>query len=93
MTTDLKAPERPCRNCKALIPAQPRGPGRPREFCSRSCRRDFYHRQERDELEAERAAERAERLERERFERDVWYHGKREAKKRARQRAKERGAI
>jgi hypothetical protein len=92
MTTDTKAEERPCKNCKTTIPAQPRGPGRPRLFCSRSCRRTYFHQQEKDELEVERAAERAERLERQRFEADVWHRGTREAKKRARQRAKEREA-
>ncbi len=87
-TTALKAPERPCRGCDATIPAQPRGPGRPREFCSRSCRRAYFHQQEKNELERERAAEYAAKWERETFERDVYNHGRREAKRRAKARAR-----
>jgi hypothetical protein len=58
MSQDVKAPERICRGCSAEIPPQPRGPGRPREFCSRACRRDYYHRQEQAEVERQRAEER-----------------------------------
>jgi hypothetical protein len=57
----VKAPERPCKGCGATIPAQPSGPGRPRLFCSRACRRDFYLGQERVERERERAEERERR--------------------------------
>lgn len=87
-TTARKAPERPCKGCDATIPAQPRGPGRTREFCSRSCRRAYFHRQEKDELEWERQRGWAEEWERRTFETDVWYHGRREAKRRAKLRAR-----
>jgi hypothetical protein len=46
------------------------------------CRRDFHHRQEQAEIERERA----EVEERRRFELDVRFHGKREAKRRAKER-------
>lgn len=87
-TADLKAPERPCKGCDAMIPAQARTPGRPRQFCSRSCRRAYFHRLEKEELEREQAAERAEQWERNTFKTDVWHHGTREAKRRAKLRAR-----
>ena len=83
-----KAPERPCKGCGATIPAQPASPGRPRQFCSRSCRRDYFHQREKDELERERAERGAQQWELERFRTDQWQHGTREAERRARQRAK-----
>jgi hypothetical protein len=49
----MKAPERPCKACEATIPAQPSGPGRPKLFCSRRCRRDFYLVQEKAERQRE----------------------------------------
>jgi hypothetical protein len=58
MSLDLKAPERPCKGCRATIPAQPRGPGRPREFHSRDCRRAHYHRLEKEEVERQQVEER-----------------------------------
>ena len=79
----LKAPERPCKGCRATIPAQPRGPSRPQEFCSPSCRRAYFHSQE--QAEAER--ERAEARERQRRAMDERFHGKRVAKRRAKERA------
>jgi len=82
----LKAPVRPCKGCDGTIPPQPSGPGRPREFCSRRCRRDYYHRQEQAEVDRERREE----WERQRYELDRQYYGKREANRRAKQRARER---
>lgn len=82
----LKASERACKGCDAVIPPQPSGPGRPRQFHSRECRRSYYHRLEQDEIERQRAEER-ERLLRERDER---FHGKREAARRAKERADNR---
>lgn len=87
-TAALKAEERPCKGCDATIPPQPRGPGRPREFCDRRCRRDFYHRQEKAELERERQEE----WERRKQEHDIWWYGKREAKRLAKERARDREA-
>ncbi len=83
MSTGLKASERPCRGCGQVLPAEPSGPGRPRVFCTRRCRRDFYHRQEQAQIERERAQERERRL---RATEESWY-GKREAARRARWRA------
>jgi hypothetical protein len=83
---NVKAPERSCRHCGETIPAQPRGPGRPREFCTRRCRRDFYHQQEQATLNRERAEE----WERRRYELDVAYYGKRKAKRLAKERAESR---
>jgi hypothetical protein len=82
----LKAPERPCRGCEAMIPAQASGPGRPREFHSRDCRRSYYHRVEQAAVERERA----EAEERRRYESDVRYYGKRAAKRMAREREESR---
>ena len=78
----LKAPARECRGCGVEIPPQPHGPGRPREFCTRRCRRDFHHRREQAEIEHERVErERAARYE---LEKRWW------GKRRADQLAKER---
>jgi hypothetical protein len=82
----LKAPERPCKGCGAMIPAQPPGPGRPRLFHSRECRRNFYHRQEMDEI----SRERREADEKRRYENDVYNYGVREARRRARERERAR---
>ena len=82
----LKAPGRSCKGCGAEIPAQPSGPGRPKVFCSRNCRRNFYHRQEQVEIERERE-EQKERL---RHESDLRFYGIPEAKRRARLRAQNR---
>ncbi|CAN5873679.1 hypothetical protein BH23ACT5_BH23ACT5_09860 [soil metagenome] len=79
---NLKAAERRCRGCGTLIPAQPSGPGRPREFCSQPCRRSWHHDRER---ERERAAQ-AEVGERNRYARDLRYYGKRAADRLARAR-------
>ena len=79
----LKARERACKGCDATIPPQPSGPGRPREFHSRDCRRSYHHRREQEEVERQRAEER-ERMLRERDER---FYGKREAARRAKCRA------
>lgn len=81
-----KAPERPCRSCSAPIPAQPSGPGRPREFCSTECRRSFHYDREREREEAARQ----EAWERTRYRLDVQYHGKRRADQLARKRAEGR---
>lgn len=64
-----KAPERPCRGCETPIPAQPSGPGRPREFCSIECRRSFHHARERERQLAEQRKE----WERNHYELDVRY--------------------
>jgi endogenous inhibitor of DNA gyrase (YacG/DUF329 family) len=80
---DLKASEHPCRGCGATIPAQPRGPGRPRLYCSRRCRRAHYQRLEQAEVVLERTAQR----ERRRLEIETEWYGVREAKRRARDRA------
>ncbi len=82
----LKAPERACKGCGAKIPAQASGPGRPREFHSRDCRRSYYHRQEQAEIERERA----EAEERRRYESDVRFYGKRAANRMAREREESR---
>jgi len=82
----LKAPERPCRACGGTIPAQPSGPGRPRDYCSRKCRTDYHHRQEQAAIARERAAE----VERRRFEYERRVYGKREADRLARERARNR---
>ena len=82
----LKAAERPCRNCGAPIPAQPSGPGRPREFCSTHCRRSFHHEKERDR----ELAERAEATEQAWYKLDVTVHGKRKADQLAKQRTEGR---
>jgi endogenous inhibitor of DNA gyrase (YacG/DUF329 family) len=60
----MKAPERPCRHCGATLPAEPSGPGRPKLFCSRRCRRDFYLLREKADRERERDEERKRRWER-----------------------------
>lgn len=39
----VKAPETSCRACGLTIPAQPSGPGRPRQFCSSVCRRRWHY--------------------------------------------------
>ncbi len=85
MTSDtaLKALERPCRECGTTMPAQPSGPGRPKEFCGFRCRRTWHSRQERA---AEQRA-RDEEKERHRFETDLRFYGVREARRRARERA------
>ena len=83
ISATLKAPERSCKGCGAEIPAQASGPGRPREFCSRRCRRDHYHRLEQAQIERERAEEK-ERRQREYEER---VYGKRAADQMARDRA------
>jgi hypothetical protein len=82
----LKAPERACRGCGAEIPAQPLGPGRPKEFHSRHCRRSYYHRQEQAAVEAQRDAER----EANRYEYERYHYGKRAADRMARDRARNR---
>ena len=71
----LKAPARECRGCGVEIPPQPRGPGRPREFCTRRCRRDFHHRQEQAEIERDRV----ERERTARYELEKRWWGKRHA--------------
>lgn len=78
----LKAPERACKGCGETIPPQPSGPGRPREFCARRCRRDYHHRQEQREVERERA----EAEERRQRSLDEHFHGKRAAARMARER-------
>ena len=83
----LKADERPCRNCGELIPAQPSGPGRPREFCSSRCRRSWYHERERER----ELADRLEARERAWYELDTRIHGKRAADRLAKERAGRRG--
>jgi hypothetical protein len=88
MFQDLKAPARTCRGCQTTIAEQPSGPGRPKEFCSRPCRREFHHRQERARIEAE-WLELAEARE---FEHDKRFHGVREARRREKRRAKQRQA-
>jgi hypothetical protein len=82
----LKAGPMPCKNCEAMIPPQPSGPGRPKVFCSRECRRGYFHRQEKAELERERAEE----WERSKQEHDIRWYGKREAKRLAKERARNR---
>jgi hypothetical protein len=62
------------------------GPGPPREFHSRDCRRSYYHRQEQAEIERQRA----EAEERRRYEMDVRFYGKRAAKRMAREREESR---
>jgi len=84
----VKAAERPCRNCGELIPAQPSGPGRPREFCSTHCRRSWHHERERER----ELAEQSEIRERARYELEARIHGKREANRRAKERAEKRGS-
>lgn len=84
MPTDLKALVRICRGCGTTIPEQPSGPGRPREFCTRRCRRDFHHAQEQASIERERAEEK-ERLT---LEHQTRVYGIREAKRRAKERAR-----
>ena len=86
MPTDLKAPARTCRGCQTTIPEQPSGPGRPKEFCSRRCRRDFHHAQEQASIEQERAEEQ-ERL---RQEYETRVYGPRLAKRWAKERAERR---
>jgi hypothetical protein len=81
-----KAGESRCRGCETVIPAQPSGPGRPRVFCSVSCRRHYFHARE----QAAIVAERQEQAERSRYELDMRFHGKREADRRARERARNR---
>jgi endogenous inhibitor of DNA gyrase (YacG/DUF329 family) len=83
---DMKAPARACRGCGTDIPAQSSGPGRPREFCTRRCRRDLHHAQEQASIERERAEEQ----ERQRFEYERYHYGTRAAKQMARDRAKVR---
>jgi hypothetical protein len=83
MSTTLKAPERRCRGCKAVIPAQLSGPGRPKVFCSRACRRAHYHAEEQAAVEHERA----EAKERQRREVEERWYGKRRAAQLARERA------
>ena len=82
----LKAGPRPCKGCEAMIPPQPRGAGRPKLFCSRECRRRYFHRQEKAELERERAEE----WERQRFEYERYHYGVRAAKQMAKERARAR---
>ena len=82
-----KAPERPCRSCGTTIPAQPSGPGRPREFCSIRCRRSFHHGQERER----ELAEQREEWERNRYGLDRRYYGKAKADQLAKKRAERRG--
>ena len=84
---NLKAPERPCRHCGETIPAQPRRPGRPREFCTRRCRRDFHYQREQSEIEVERREAEGRRM----YELDVHYYGVREARRRAKERARVQG--
>lgn len=83
----MKAAERPCRSCGNLIPAQPSGPGRPKVFCSARCRRSWHYDRERErELEAQRFE-----WERNRYELEKRHYGKREADRRAKERAERRG--
>jgi hypothetical protein len=86
MSVALKAPERPCRRCGGAIPAQPSGPGRPRVFCSRDCRRAYYYEQEQAAVEAQRDAE----TEARRYEYERYHYGKRAADQMARDRARNR---
>jgi hypothetical protein len=79
MSQDLKAAEGPCRGCGETIPAQPSGPGGPKVFCSRHCRRGYFHRLEQAAVERERIEE----AERRRFETDRHFYGVREARRRA----------
>ena len=83
MPENLKAGERRCRGCDVTIPAQPSGPGRPRLFHSRECRRRYYDHQEQAETKRQREEEKERRLRE--YEERVW--GKREAARRARWRA------
>jgi hypothetical protein len=78
----MKAPERSCRGCGTPIPAQPSGPGRPREFCTRDCRSGYHRRKEQAEIERERREAR----ERDLFKIDERFYGVREAKRRAKER-------
>jgi hypothetical protein len=86
MSSSLKAPEKTCQGCEAIIPAQASGPGRPRKFCSRRCRRDHYHRAEQAQIERERAEE----AERRTQEYETRIYGKRAADQMARDRARNR---
>jgi hypothetical protein len=86
MSSSLKAPEKTCQGCEATIPAQPSGPGRPRTFCSRRCRRDYYHHAEQAEIERERAEEKERRTQ----EYETRIYGKRAADWMARDRARVR---
>jgi endogenous inhibitor of DNA gyrase (YacG/DUF329 family) len=87
-TTTLKAPERPCRECGATLPAELSGPGRPKAFCNRRCRRTWHSRQE---LAAEHR-ERAEEQDRLTQEYETRIYGPRSAKRWAKERAARREA-
>lgn len=89
MPTDLKAHVRICRGCRTTIPEQPSSPGRPKEFCTRRCRRDFHHAQEQASIERERAEEK-ERLT---FEHQTRVYGIRQAKRWAKERARIREGL
>jgi hypothetical protein len=39
----MKAPERLCKWCDSVMPEQPSTPGRPKQFCSKSCRRSWHY--------------------------------------------------
>lgn len=82
----MKAPERPCRGCGTLIPAQPSSRGRPRQFCTAECRPSFHYERERERLEVERRAA----WERARYRLDLRRFGKRKADQFAKERAERR---
>jgi hypothetical protein len=89
MTPDMKAPAKPCRGCGTDIPEQPSSAGRPREFCTRRCRRDFHHAQEQASIERERVEEK-ERLT---LEHESRVYGPRQAKRWAKERARRREEL
>lgn len=82
----MKADKRPCRGCGSAIPAQPSGPGRPREFCSDDCRGRFHYTRVRERREAGRREARERAL----YEFDLRVFGKRAADRSARERAERR---
>jgi hypothetical protein len=69
-----------------VLPAQPSGPGRPREFCSDDCRGRWHYTRTRERREAERREAR----ERARYEFDLRVFGKRHADRAARERAEKK---
>jgi hypothetical protein len=86
MSSSLKAPEKTCQGCEAIIPAQPSGPGRPKVFCSVTCRRRHHHALEQAAIERERneAEEGRKRA------LDEHFYGKRKAAQLAKWRAQNR---
>ena len=72
----VKAPERPCKWCDEVMPEQPSSPGRPKEFCSKHCRRAWHYGREQF-LEVYTEEER--RKWQERWEWMVYYNGRERA--------------